>query len=122
MLSILTQNMERNQINYELMCNIYERFRKRYDDNSFILSEEEKIRIKGFAREIKSLMESRKLNFNNVFQSKDRFSTGYLTSEDLKNTLLYELYMNQSPDLLLFVRSLNPMNDGKISLSKLKEE
>lgn len=121
MLSFLTQNMERNQINYELFCNIYERFRKKYDD-SFNLSEEEKIRIKGFAREIKSLMESRKLNFNSVFQSKDRFSTGFITSEDLLNTLLYELYMNQSPDMHLFVRSLNPMKDGKISLSKLKEE
>lgn len=120
-LSVLTNNMERNQINYDLMLNLFEKY-KRQSNTSFYLSEEEKIRAKNFSRELSNLVQTRKLHFSDVFQSKDRYSTGYITVEDLKGVLLYDLYMDQSPDMLTFFRYMNPLNDGKIPLAKLKEE
>lgn len=121
-LSVLTQNMERNLINYQLFLTLFERYSKQSSNNSLTLSEDEKIRVKGFIRELKSILESRKLNFSKVFETKDKFQSGFISTEDMKIILLNELYLNQSPDLILFIRSLSPLNDGKISLNKLKSE
>ena len=104
------------------MVDLYEQYRKQYNESGFVLSEDEKIRIKSFARQVKQIIESRSLNFAKVFESKDKYQTGFITPEDLKQILLYELYMDQTPDLILFIKNLSPLNDHKISLAKLKAE
>jgi len=114
--------MERSNLNYTLLLSLYERYKKSYSQSSFVLSEDEKIRIKGFSRQIKQTIESRRLNFSKVFESKDRYQTGFITPDDMKQVLLNELYMDQTTDMLLFIRSLSPLNDNKISLNKLKTE
>jgi len=104
------------------MVTLFERYRKQYNQTNLVISEEEKIRIKGFTRLLKQTIESRKLSFSKVFESRDKFGTGFISSEELKLILLNELYMDQSPDLFLFIKNLNPLNDGKCSLNKLKFE
>ena len=114
--------MDRNTLNYTLMLSLYERYKKPYSHSSFVLSDDEKIRIKGFSRQLKQTIESRKMNFSKVFEGKDRYQTGFITPDDVKQVLLNELYMDQTTDMLLFIRSLSPLNDNKISLNKLKTE
>lgn len=120
-MKILTENMERNQINYSLMQTLYDRYRKQYQ-SGFLLSEEEKIRVKGFSRQVKQVIESRRIPFNKVFESRDKFRAGFLSSEDLKQILTNELYMDTCPDMILFIKSLSPLNDNKIALKQLKTE
>ncbi len=108
-------------LDYEVFTELFAKFGKKFEEHVSGFNEEDKRIVKAFAKLVKKELIETRLSFQEIFSSKDKSLTGFISSGDLIKSLRVDLMIPEGQEMYLFSKFMSTMGRGRIDLSELEK-